>query len=124
MENYQQIDIKISPKLVPGRLLSKSICPCGMDAFKADVPLGKEYQCEVNSVRWARWRCDGCGKVSEVRLIDVYSDMPYVPIQWFLLDCLDLGAGFPLMPKPIRWETVENGEVAPKIRGPHVRKFN
>lgn len=120
MENYQRIDIKISPKLIVGRLLERNICPCGSDVFNEGVPLGKHYKCEINSVRWARWQCQDCGKISEVRLIDVYSDMPFVPISWFLLDLLDIGAGFPLMPKPERWEKVRENRVSPKGFSPKV----
>jgi hypothetical protein len=112
--NYQKINITVSPKLFPGTLLLKSVCDCGMPVLKDDVPIGKEYVCDLNSVRWARWRCDGCGKVTDIRLIDVHSPMAFVPIQWFLLDMLDLDAGIPRSPKPLAWEPVKDGKVSPK----------
>jgi hypothetical protein len=124
MHNYQKIDIKVSPKLFIASLVSKSICECEMSAFNADVPLNQQYTCDLNSVRWARWRCDGCGRVTDVRLIDTYSDIPFVPISWFLLDCLDLGAGIPVSEKPARWEKVKDNQVSPKGVGPRIQKFN
>ena len=122
--NYQRIDIVINPALVTGTLVVKAICQCGIEALKETVLVGKRYICDVKSVRWARWRCEGCGKVQDVRLIDVYSDMPFVPISWFLLDLLDLGAGVPFAPKPTRWEDVRNGKVSPKRPAPRVEQYN
>lgn len=120
MQNYQQIDMKISPKLIPAKLTSRSVCSCGSDAFEPGIPVGKEYNCDLDSIRWARWQCYECGKVTEVRIIDVYSNMPFVPIQWFVLDILDLAAGIPATEKPASWEKVQHNKIPPKA-ATHVR---
>jgi hypothetical protein len=113
---YKQIDIKVSPKFITGTLIEKSICSCGENALNSDVEIGREYNCEINSVRWARWTCYGCGKVTDVRLIDVYSDTPFIPIQWFLLDLLDIGAGIDEAKKPEGWIAVKDNQVSPPVK--------
>ena len=114
-DNYQRIDIKVSPKLMRATLMLTAICPCGMRAY-SDERLGEQVSVEINSVRWARWTCFGCGKVLDVRIADIYPDGPFVGIKWALLDLLDLGAAIPFnaAPKPARWEKVRNNMLPPK----------
>ena len=110
---YKKIDIKVSPKLIEGTLLEKEICDCGFCVVENAI-VGKRYMCDLNSVRWARWTCYGCGKITDVRLIDIYSAVAFVPVSWFFLDLLDIGAGLRAGRKPIAWEPVRDGHVSPK----------
>jgi hypothetical protein len=120
--NYKKIDIKISPKLMLGTVVETSICACKRSVYEQ---AGEQMQVEINSVRWARWTCFECGKVTDVRIIDVYPEHPFVPIKHTLLDLLDIGAALPIMPKPAGWEKVFDGKVSPKgFVNPRVQILN
>lgn len=120
--NYQKIDIKISPKLMLATVIEQSVCTCKRKVYEQ---VGEQMQVEINSVRWARWTCHECGKVTDVRIIDVFPNHPFVPIKYTLLDLLDVGAALPVMPKPNGWEKVQHDRVAPKgFINPKVQIFN
>jgi hypothetical protein len=118
---YQNILIDLSPKIMPGHLTRRSVCSCGHNQVADSVPLGREYQCDIKSVRWARLSCAGCGKVTDVRLCDVWSPLGATLVMspdWFYFDALDLGGAFTGPPKPANWEPVTNNRVGPPVRLP------
>ena len=107
--NYQKIDIHVGPNLVPAKLISNSVCKCGLQIVSSN--LGTEYQADTRSVRWIRWQCFGCGKTTETRIIDVWNIM-LVP-HWIFLDCLDIGMKIPIKKVNATWVTVADNMTAP-----------
>jgi len=108
---YRKIDIALSPALVLGSLERRDVCPCGFGFVKDDVPIGRQYSVDTKSVRWGKFQCGGCGRILEVRLVDVWDKFGAT---WFILDVLDLDRAIPFMPKPDSWMPVRNNKVAPK----------
>lgn len=111
MAQYKKIDISISPAILAGTLERREVCSCGFLFIKEDVPLGKQYQVDVKSVRWGKFQCGGCGKIHEVRLVDCWDSRG---VSWFILDVLDLDRAIPFMPKPDNWMPVKENRVLPK----------
>lgn len=113
---YRKIDIDYSAQLIIGRLERRNVCACNFSFVKEDVPIGKEYTLDLKSVRWAKFQCFGCGKTSEVRVIDVW-EQGSKPT-WTVLDLLDLDRAIPFMPKPDHWMPVKENKVLPKKQWP------
>jgi hypothetical protein len=116
---YKRIDIHAGPLLAEGTLERTSLCPCGNPFMSNHVVRGMRYNVDLKSVRWARFECHGCGKEFEVRLIDVWDEITQRPY-WFPLDLLDLDRAIPFLPKPEKWQKVENNQVPPKQKNPRV----
>jgi hypothetical protein len=114
MGTYRKIDITISPKLITASVVEKHVCKCKMPVLHDTVPIGQQYVVDLDSVRWVRWQCAGCGAQIELRVLDVYSSMAFVPITWMFLDVLNISGVAPLATKPLKWEKVKNNQVAPK----------
>jgi hypothetical protein len=108
---YRKIDIQISPAITLGRLERRNVCDCGFDFIKKEVPLGREYQVDLKSVRWVKFQCFGCGKITHVRAIDVWDKFGAT---WIILDLLDLDRAIAFMPKPVSWLPVDNNKILPK----------
>jgi hypothetical protein len=113
IDNHQFIDMHIGPTLVEAKLISDSVCDCGMKCFKEDTAIGTPYQVDLRSVRWVRFKCFGCGKTLELRIIDAWS--PLLLAQWTFLDSLDIAEMLPAINKPDSegWVAVKDNSVAP-----------
>jgi hypothetical protein len=117
---YKRINIEISPQLMIGKLERKNVCQCNYPFVREDTPLGTEYHVDLRSVRWARFKCHGCGKISDIRICDVWDAFG---VNWFVIDLLDLDAGIPFRPKPDFWEPIrDNNHVAAMNRLPTARR--
>lgn len=114
MSNYRKIDIVVSPKIISAAVIQKHVCRCKMPVLQESVVVGQQYQVDIDSIRWVRWRCAGCGRVIEIRILDVYSGIAFAPITWLFIDVLDIGAIIPETKKPLNWESVKNNTVSPK----------
>lgn len=114
---YRKIDYDLTPALFVAHLICRDVCGCGASHVKEETPIGREYNVDLKSVRWVRYECAGCGRTSDLRVIDVYPDdssLQYKP-EWFFLDALDIGESFLGPPKPREWEPVKDN----KVRSPH-----
>lgn len=108
---YKKIDMHIGPTLARTRLAQHHVCGCRMPIVKEDVKVGTHYDVDLRSVRWVKFQCGGCGKVSEIRVIDVWTRL-LVPM-WYPLACLEIDAAIPYAPKPSQWERTTDNKVAP-----------
>ena len=115
---YRKIDIHIGPSLIRARLVAFSVCKCGHRHINEGVRYGKQYDADIKSVRWVRFQCFGCGKVLEIRVIDIW-DATLTPM-WFPLCLLDIDAKIPIAAKPMNWQPVKDNAVAPAQRRPLV----
>lgn len=113
---YKKIDIHVGPTLVRARLVEFSVCSCGYRHIRGEVKRGKQYDADIKSVRWARFQCFGCGKVTDIRVIDIWDEL-LIPT-WFPLCLLDIDAKIPIALKPEKWEPVKDNMVAPALRRP------
>ena len=114
---YQRIDMHVGPTLRQARLERVSVCSCGFKNCTAEV--GKIYDVDMDSVRWVRLVCKGCGKLIETRVIDVWQ--PFCAPQWFPLEMLDVDREIPYVhPIGTSWKPVNNNMVAPKVNGPRI----
>lgn len=108
---YRKIDLHIGPTLVQTKLTQHHVCDCKKPIISTEVKIGARYNVDLKSVRWVRFQCFGCGKITEIRVIDVWT--PLLIPQWFPLQCLELDAAIALAPKPLQWEPVKENKVAP-----------
>jgi len=104
----------LGPALVPGRLERHSVCACGREFIKRTTPLGKYYDADVKSVRWAKLECAGCGKIQEIRIVDIW-DREGFSVMWFPLAVLDLDIAIKGPKKPASWEKVYDNKLAPAL---------
>lgn len=119
-----KINIEVCPALVTATLTQKSICKCGKPVYDESSIYQTQFNVDLKSIRWARWTCYSCGTITDVRLIDVFSDLPFVPIKYIILDLLDIGAAIPEEEKPTQWQAVKDGKVAPKDYYPSPQILN
>lgn len=114
---YRKLNYDLTPALVIAHLICRDVCGCGASHVKEETPLGSEYQVDLKSVRWVRYQCAGCGRTSELRVVDVYPDNPFAEWRpsWFFLEALDLSESYQGPPKPREWEPVKDN----KVRSPH-----
>ena len=122
MSRCQKIDMHVGPVLIEGRLERRNLCECGFPFFREGVNIGKPYRIDAKSVRWARFKCGGCGNVFPVLLVDVWDEYS---VNWFPLECLDLFRAMKeLPPLPQRWEPVFDNKVSSKLRRPGIVHAN
>lgn len=111
MSNYRKIDITLSPAIALAVLERRNVCSCGFDLIKPEVPIGTEYNVDLKSVRWAKFLCYGCGKTTEIRVMDCWDKFG---ARWIALDLLDLDRAIPFMPKPSHWIPAKENKILPK----------
>ena len=112
---HRKIDISISPAIAIGHLERRSICSCGYSLLREEAPIGKEYNVDLKSVRWAKFQCGGCGNVLEIRICDTWDAFG---VNWFVLDVLDLDRAIPFAPRPDSWIPVKDNKVLPRTAFP------
>lgn len=54
------------------KYVKRSVCDCGYPALHEDVPLGKLYLVDPNTIREGGVLCGGCGKKVRCGLIEVW----------------------------------------------------
>jgi hypothetical protein len=108
---YRKIDMHIGPTIAQTRLVQHHVCDCKMPVVNKEVREGTRYNVDLKSVRWVKFVCGGCGKESEIRVIDVWT--PLLTPMWYPLECLEIDAAIPLAPKPEKWMPVKDNKVLP-----------
>lgn len=51
--------------------MKRSVCPCGFSILLDDVPLGKTYTVDADSVGPGTLICGGCGEMSHIPMVMV-----------------------------------------------------
>lgn len=73
--------------LILARTVRKSLCPCGHPILREDVPLGTEYQLDMERTNWGTMVCGGCQARRPLLCVWVHPE-GYLP-----LDIFELGEG-------------------------------
>ena len=114
-----KLNYDLSRSMINGTLITRDVCGCGHNHVEATAPIGREYAIDLRSIQWVRYKCGGCGKTKELRVVDSWpglSDPTQISEpRWFFLDALDIGEMVAGPAKPREWEKVTDN----KIRGPH-----
>ena len=79
-------------KLIVATLENRSICRCGFDLVREEIPTHKKYIVDVDSISKGSLTCGGCGKMTDVHLIATFESIlgSYRMDGTFALEALEL----------------------------------